>query len=35
QLRTALGDRVASRLAEMTHRIVLDGADRRRTSPAA
>ncbi|MEU3724344.1 ATP-binding protein [Streptomyces sp. NPDC031705] len=35
ELRTALGDRVASRLSEMTHRVVLDGADRRRTSPAA
>ncbi|MEU8437309.1 ATP-binding protein [Streptomyces sp. NPDC029216] len=35
QLRTGLGDRVASRLSEMTHRVVLDGADRRRTSPAA
>ncbi|WP_079432026.1 MULTISPECIES: ATP-binding protein [Streptomyces] len=35
ELRTALGDRVASRLSEMTRRVVLDGADRRRTSPAA
>ncbi|MEU9861446.1 ATP-binding protein [Streptomyces sp. NPDC047971] len=34
-LRTALGDRVASRLSEMTHRVILDGPDRRRTSPAA
>ncbi|MEU5432980.1 ATP-binding protein [Streptomyces sp. NPDC020719] len=29
-LRTAVGDRVASRLAEMTHRVILDGPDRRR-----
>ncbi|MFJ3924521.1 ATP-binding protein [Streptomyces sp. NPDC090022] len=34
KLRTALGDRVASRLSEMTHRVILDGPDRRRT-PAA
>ncbi|MFD0377287.1 ATP-binding protein [Streptomyces sp. NPDC127112] len=33
-LRTALGDRVASRLSEMTHRVILGGPDRRRT-PAA
>ncbi|MFJ6015378.1 ATP-binding protein [Streptomyces sp. NPDC092952] len=33
-LRTALGDRVASRLAEMTERVILDGPDRRR-HPAA
>ncbi|MEE1810802.1 ATP-binding protein [Streptomyces sp. BE133] len=33
-LRTALGDRVASRLAEMTDRVILDGPDRRR-HPAA
>lgn len=33
-LRTAVGDRVASRLAEMTHRVILDGPDRRRR-PAA
>ncbi|MFG2719697.1 ATP-binding protein [Streptomyces sp. NPDC048416] len=30
-LRTAVGDRVASRLAEMTHRVILGGSDRRRT----
>ncbi|MFD8410880.1 ATP-binding protein [Streptomyces sp. NPDC059650] len=35
KLRTALGDRVASRLSEMTHRVILNGPDRRRTSPAA
>ncbi|EFL18439.1 ATP-binding protein [Streptomyces sp. C] len=36
KLRTALGDRVASRLSEMTHRVILDGPDRRRrNSPAA
>lgn len=29
-LRTAVGDRVASRLAEMTHRVILNGPDRRR-----
>lgn len=33
QLRTALGDRVASRLAEMTERVVLNGPDRRRHTP--
>ncbi|MEU6440406.1 ATP-binding protein [Streptomyces sp. NPDC047046] len=33
-LRTTLGDRIASRLAEMTDRVVLDGADRRRRSAA-
>lgn len=32
-LRTALGDRVASRLAQMTERVTLDGPDRRRTRP--
>ncbi|WP_329172270.1 ATP-binding protein [Streptomyces decoyicus] len=31
-LRTALGDRIASRLAEMTERVVLTGSDRRRRS---
>ncbi|MTE20175.1 ATP-binding protein [Streptomyces sp. TRM43335] len=31
ELRTALGDRVASRLAEMTDRVILTGSDRRRT----
>ncbi|MFE1032493.1 ATP-binding protein [Streptomyces sp. NPDC058807] len=30
ELRTALGDRVASRLAEMTERVILTGPDRRR-----
>ncbi|MFD8391873.1 ATP-binding protein [Streptomyces sp. NPDC059680] len=36
QLRVTLGDRVASRLAEMTERVILDGPDRRRrTAPAA
>ncbi|MFJ4686288.1 ATP-binding protein [Streptomyces sp. NPDC088789] len=35
ELRIALGDRVASRLAEMTERVVLTGPDRRRTAPAA
>ncbi len=36
ELRTALGDRVTSRLAEMTERVVLTGPDRRRrTAPAA
>lgn len=30
ELRDAVGDRVASRLAEMTERIILTGADRRR-----
>ncbi|MFJ9704782.1 ATP-binding protein [Streptomyces sp. NPDC101234] len=34
ELRTALGDRVASRLAEMTERVILTGPDRRRTAPA-
>ncbi|MET9479940.1 ATP-binding protein [Streptomyces sp. NPDC006638] len=33
ELRTALGDRVASRLAEMTERVILTGPDRRRTAP--
>ncbi|EGJ77909.1 hypothetical protein STTU_5120 [Streptomyces sp. Tu6071] len=33
-LRATLGDRIASRLAEMTDRVVLDGADRRRRSAA-
>lgn len=33
-LRTAVGDRVASRLAEMTHRVILDGPDRRRSFAA-
>ncbi|MGW1718854.1 ATP-binding protein [Streptomyces sp. NBC_01485] len=34
ELRTALGDRVTSRLAEMTERVVLTGPDRRRrTAP--
>ncbi|MEU4999694.1 ATP-binding protein [Streptomyces sp. NPDC021622] len=31
-LRTAVGDRVASRLAEMTRRVILDGPDRRRST---
>ncbi|MGW0837057.1 ATP-binding protein [Streptomyces prunicolor] len=35
ELRTALGDRVASRLAEMTERVILTGPDRRRITPAA
>ncbi len=36
QLRVALGDRVASRLAEMTERVILKGPDRRRrTAPTA
>jgi len=36
ELRTALGDRVTSRLAEMTERVVLTGPDRRRrTAPTA
>ncbi|MFD3352689.1 ATP-binding protein [Streptomyces fradiae] len=35
QLREALGDRVASRLAEMTTRVILQGPDRRRTPPPA
>ncbi|MFB7461039.1 ATP-binding protein [Streptomyces sp. NPDC056188] len=34
ELRTTLGDRVASRLAEMTDRVVLTGPDRRRHHPA-
>ncbi|WP_217553131.1 ATP-binding protein [Streptomyces sp. GbtcB6] len=34
ELRAALGDRVASRLAEMTERVILTGPDRRRTAPA-
>jgi DNA replication protein DnaC len=34
ELRTTLGDRVASRLAEMTERVVLTGPDRRRHHPA-
>ncbi|MFG3117864.1 ATP-binding protein [Streptomyces sp. NPDC048197] len=34
ELRKAVGDRVASRLAEMTERVLLTGADRRR-HPAA
>jgi len=33
-LREAVGDRVASRLAEMTERVVLTGADRRRRAAA-
>lgn len=33
-LREAVGDRVASRLAEMTERVVLTGADRRRRTAA-
>lgn len=33
-LRAAVGDRVASRLAEMTERVVLTGADRRRGNAA-
>ncbi|GHB22485.1 hypothetical protein GCM10010346_52710 [Streptomyces chryseus] len=35
EFRTALGDRVASRLAEMTERVILTGPDRRRTAPTA
>ncbi|MFE0449623.1 ATP-binding protein [Streptomyces fungicidicus] len=35
ELRIALGDRVASRLTEMTERVILTGPDRRRTAPAA
>lgn len=35
ELRSALGDRVASRLAEMTERVILTGPDRRRNAPAA
>ncbi|WP_435131426.1 ATP-binding protein [Actinacidiphila sp. bgisy144] len=34
ELRDAVGDRVASRLAEMTERVVLTGSDRRRHRPA-
>ncbi|MFJ1881788.1 ATP-binding protein [Streptomyces sp. NPDC088137] len=34
-LRTALGDRVASRLSQMTERVVLEGDNRRRTRPVA
>ncbi|BBA99063.1 putative DNA replication protein [Actinacidiphila reveromycinica] len=34
ELRDAVGDRVASRLAEMTERVVLAGGDRRRHRPA-
>ncbi|WP_413761245.1 ATP-binding protein [Streptomyces sp. MMBL 11-3] len=34
ELRTTLGDRVTSRLAEMTERIILTGPDRRREDPA-
>lgn len=30
ELRDAVGDRVVSRLREMTHRVVLEGADRRK-----
>ncbi|MBQ1156710.1 ATP-binding protein [Streptomyces sp. A73] len=33
-LRAAVGDRVASHLAEMTDRVVLSGNDRRRTAAA-
>ncbi|MEU3710736.1 ATP-binding protein [Streptomyces catenulae] len=33
-LRTTLGDRIASRLAEMTERVVLTGPDRRRRTQA-
>ncbi|WP_370416902.1 ATP-binding protein [Streptomyces fradiae] len=32
-LRQVLGDRVASRLAEMTERVILEGEDRRRRKP--
>ncbi|MEV7868779.1 ATP-binding protein [Streptomyces sp. NPDC088124] len=32
-LRATLGDRVASRLAEMTERVILTGPDRRRRTP--
>lgn len=35
ELRTVLGDRIASRLAEMTERVILTGPDRRRSTPAA
>ncbi|MGW0602715.1 ATP-binding protein [Streptomyces sp. NPDC002640] len=34
ELRATLGDRVASRLAEMTDRVILTGPDRRRHHPA-
>lgn len=34
-LRTTLGDRIASRLAEMTQRVILTGPDRRRHRPQA
>ncbi|MFE1988746.1 ATP-binding protein [Streptomyces mirabilis] len=34
ELRTVLGDRIASRLAEMTERVILTGPDRRRSTPA-
>ncbi|MFF8386105.1 ATP-binding protein [Streptomyces kanasensis] len=34
-LRAALGDRVASRLAQMTERVTLEGDDRRRQKPVA
>ncbi|GAA3175833.1 MULTISPECIES: ATP-binding protein [Streptomyces] len=33
-LRTTLGDRIASRLAEMTERVILTGPDRRRRTQA-
>jgi DNA replication protein DnaC len=33
-LRSVLGDRIVSRLAEVTSRVVLDGADRRRITAA-
>ncbi len=33
-LRDALGDRIASRLAQMTERVTLTGADRRRRTAA-
>ncbi|MEU6029708.1 ATP-binding protein [Streptomyces tauricus] len=35
ELRTTLGDRVASRLAEMTERVILTGPDRRREGPVS
>ncbi|MFC9395010.1 ATP-binding protein [Streptomyces sp. NPDC057027] len=34
-LRAALGDRVSSRLAQMTERVTLEGEDRRRQKPVA
>jgi DNA replication protein DnaC len=34
ELREQLGDRIASRLAEMTERVILDGPDRRRARAA-